>query len=474
MKIAVAGASGFVGRALIERLRAEHQIIALSRRPVSAAAGVEPRACDLFSLLDAENGVEGAEVAFYLVHSMLPSARLTQGRFEDFDLIAADNFARACAKHGVKQIVYLGGLQPQPGWGSKHLESRLEVEAALGGYGVPVTTLRAGLVIGRGNSGFMMLERLVRRLPVMALPAWTATPNEPVALRDVVELLARSVGRADCLGRSFDIGCGEVVTYRELLTRTARLLGKRPLLIPVRYFSPGFSRLWVSLVTGASRGLVAPLIESLRCPIVCRDHALQGLLGVVPQSLDDALAGALTDTLAGASGERADGAVVAVPVAYKKAAEGDNEVRSVQRMALPAGRTAEWVASEYLRVLPRLVFGAVRVDVAGAGPGEVDKGEVCRFRLWGLGTTLLELTRSPKRSVSDRQLFYVTGGLLARPAERGRLEFREVGALGVMLSAIHEFRPSLPWPIYVMSQAWLHVWVMHRFDRHLRSTRGGG
>ena len=114
MTVAVAGASGFIGRALCERLATDHRVVALSRTSAPSAGGVERRRCDLFSLLDCEHALAGADVAVYLVHSMMPSARLTQASFGDMDLILADNFARAAKRVGVKQIVYLGGVVPEP------------------------------------------------------------------------------------------------------------------------------------------------------------------------------------------------------------------------------------------------------------------------------------------------------------------------------------------------------------------------
>ena len=173
MTIAVAGASGFIGQALCERLALTHTVVALSRAASPSAGGIERRRCDLFSLLDCERGLTGADVAVYLVHSMMPSARLTQASFADMDLILADNFARAAKRVGVKQIVYLGGVVPETGVLSPHLASRVEVERALAAHGVPVTTLRASLVIGPDGSSFRILQRLVERLPVMLLPRWT-------------------------------------------------------------------------------------------------------------------------------------------------------------------------------------------------------------------------------------------------------------------------------------------------------------
>ena len=147
-RVVIAGGSGFVGQALADRLRGEYEVVSMSRSGASRVPNVRGVACDLFSMLQTEEAVAGADYAVYLVHSMNPTARLTQANFEDLDLIMADNFARACARGGVKQIVYLGGLIPDNTNLSRHLESRLETERALGAHGTPVTAVRAGLIIG--------------------------------------------------------------------------------------------------------------------------------------------------------------------------------------------------------------------------------------------------------------------------------------------------------------------------------------
>ena len=157
LKVAIAGAGGFVGAALTARLVADGvRVIALGRAaPAPSGPGdamIERRQADLFSLLQVELALAGADVGVYLVHSMMPAAQLTQGRFDDLDIVLADNFARAARAQGLKRIVYLGGLIPTSRHDlSRHLESRLEVERVLGSTGIPVTTLRAGLIVGPGR-----------------------------------------------------------------------------------------------------------------------------------------------------------------------------------------------------------------------------------------------------------------------------------------------------------------------------------
>src|SRR6478672_10951130 len=150
LKIVVAGASGFVGRALVERLAKSHDVTGLTRSTSlpPERPGLRWKTCDLFSLLQVEEALEGVDVAFYLVHSMLPHAHLVQGSFADFDLILADNFARACKKHGVKQVIYLGGIIPDGDAAelSLHLRSRREVEETFRAKGLAFTALRASIV----------------------------------------------------------------------------------------------------------------------------------------------------------------------------------------------------------------------------------------------------------------------------------------------------------------------------------------
>ena len=472
-RVVIAGGSGFVGRALAAALVEQHEVISLSRnvKEGPGPGGVSWRQADLFSLLDCERALEGAEVAVYLVHSMMPSARLTQARFEDMDLILADNFARAATHAGVRRIVYLGGLLPQGVTLSPHLASRREVELVLASRGVPVDTLRAGLVIGPHGSSFQILRNLVGRLPVMALPSWTRSDCQPIGVDDVVTLLAACVqeGASTTSGSQvYDIGGPEFLPYGDLIGRTAQAMGLERRRVPVPFPSPRLSTLWVSLVTGTPGELVGPLVESLRHPMVCGDRRLQERLGLDGMGLDEALRRALDPNPPELPRAPRDDAAAAE--------RPRNTVRSVQRMPLPAGRDATWVADEYMRWLPRALYPLLRVTVDG--------DQCARFWLRGLPRPLLALRYSPARSTPDRALFYVVGGALAATGEhhRGRLEFRVVRpdpqqvAPGeplpepVVIAAIHDFVPALPLFVYNLSQAQAHLLVMARFRRHLQRS----
>ncbi|MBA3452939.1 MAG: NAD(P)H-binding protein [Deltaproteobacteria bacterium] len=455
--LVIAGATGFVGHAVAQKLAARAdrlELVGLTRGRRAIGAWDRLVSCDLFSLKDVERALQGARFALYLVHSMLPSARLVQGQFADLDLICADNFGRAAAKAGVEQVVYLGGLIPElpPDQLSDHLSSRLEVEAALGAHGVPVTTLRAGMVIGPGGSSFEILTRLVRRLPAMVLPAWSERRCQAIDLETVAALIDHSVGRTETYGQTYDIGGPDALRYREMIQVVGEELGTPRRAIGVPVLTPKLSRLWVSLITGAPRALVAPLIESLKHDMGCHDRRLQEAAGLPGLPFRAAVAASLAADAVTASTK---------PAAYRRApAAPITGVRSVQRIALPAGRDAEWAAHEYMRWLPHGVSPLLRV--------EVDDARTCTFFLGRKSKRpLLVLTFAHERSASDRQLFYVTGGGLAQKTERGRLEFRVTPDREHLLTAIHDFLPRLPWWLYRITQALVHRWVMARFGKHL-------
>lgn len=450
--VVIAGARGFVGQALIERLKGHVKIVGLSRRS-SPDDGVEWRACDLFSRVDTLAGLRGADYAVYLVHSMLPSARLSQGDFEDFDLICADNFARAAQENGIKHIVYLGGILPEGDGVSRHLESRHEVEAALGAYGTPVTSLRAGMVVGPNGSSTAIVVRLVERLPVMLCPAWTREQTQPIALQDAVGVIEFALGNEALYGQIFDVGGPDTMTYKMMMERTANLLELKRTFIDFPAIAPAISSGWVSMITGAPMELVRPLIESLEHSMVAKDDDLVARSGISLTPFVESMGAAIHFELS----QRSE------PVAFDKrgaSRKAEKVVRSVQRLPLPAGRNAAWVAAEYMRWLPDFMAPILRVEV---------EDDMTRFFVKALLKPLLEL-RLADVSATDRQLFWIVGGLLAHDNPKARLEFREVLGGNAVIAAIHDFEPRLPWYVYRYTQALAHLFVMHGFGEHLRKT----
>ncbi|MEO8552393.1 MAG: NAD-dependent epimerase/dehydratase family protein [Kofleriaceae bacterium] len=445
--IVIAGATGFVGHAVAERLAERFDVTGLTRgRRDAKGAWNRLVTCDLFSLKDVERAFAGARYVAYLVHSMLPSARLVQGNFQDLDLICADNVGRAAAKLGVEQIIYLGGLIPEDDAKlSDHLKSRREVELALGPHG----------------SSFEIMTRLVKRLPAMVLPSWTERKCQPVDLGTVAAAVDHVTGRRSAYNQTYDLGGPDILRYREMLAIVGDELGVHRPTFRVPLLSPGLSRAWVTLITGAPRALVGPLVESLHHDMICRDRRLQTEAALPGLPFREAVRAAL----AVPAKDR--------PQAYTPAPPAPvTGVRSVQRIALPKGADAEWAAHEYMRWLPRGAWPMrVAVDAAHTeATGVTAEANVTRFYLRPFKRPLLELTFAADRSASDRQLFYVTGGALAHPQTRGRLEFRVTPDGAHLLTAIHDFAPQLPWWLYRISQAIVHRYVMWRFGRHLRVT----
>src|SRR5690606_32026093 len=185
-------------------------------------------------------------------------------RFESKDRATALTFARAAREAGVRRIVYLGGLVPRGEVLSPHLESRKEVGEILLASGVPTTVLRAAVIIGSGSASFEMMRYLTERLPAMTAPRWVDNRIQPVAIRDVLRYLVGSAEMPDEVSRAFDIGGPDVLTYRQMMHRYARIAGlPRRLILGVRVLTPRLSSLWVSLVTPVPAALARPLVESL-------------------------------------------------------------------------------------------------------------------------------------------------------------------------------------------------------------------
>lgn len=486
MRVTVAGATGFVGRHVVDRLQGHCELVGLSRSSRSSGEGIDFKQCDLFSLLEVEKALVGTDVAVYLVHSMLPQARLTQGDFADLDVLLADNFARAARAAGVQRIIYLGAIVPRECHElSPHLASRVEVEKVLGSYRTPVVTLRAGLIVGSGGSSSDMLVRLVRRLPVMICPVWTRTMAQPVALGDVIELLARSILDDGLPSGAYDVAGPDRVTWVDVMRMTAQKLGVRRRFVPVSFFSVRLSLLWLRLVSGAPRELAAPLVESLRHPMLARDHYLFDRFGVTATSISVALdaalgaasngKGSINSSDAGHMARRrlVSSSMVSRNASVSRLAEmrrfprsaGSNVVCSVQRIRLARDEGASEIASRYAHWVVKFLRPWLHVEELA--DGSLHFGLV---RPFGPPLLLLELSRSEHRSSAGREFFYITGGaLVARVEPPGRFEFRRLNTGPEVIVAIQAFVPALPWQVYRVTQAPFHLWVMRAFARYVKA-----
>ncbi len=295
----VTGATGYIGGRLAPRLLAEgHQVRCLARkagrlRDVPWAAQAEIAEGDLRRPETLPAAFADVDVAYYLVHS------LGQADFEAADREAATNFAEAAAAAGVRRIVYLGGPEPAAGGStSPHLRSRAEVARILLAGEVPTAVLRAAVIIGSGSASFEMLRYLTERLPAMVTPRWVRNRIQPIAVRDVLRYLVGCAGLPPEVDRAFDIAGPDVLTFREMMQRYARVAGlRRRIIVPVRPLTPALSAHWVGLITPVPNAIARPLVESLIHEAVAHEHDIARWLPDPPGGLtgfDDAVALALT------------------------------------------------------------------------------------------------------------------------------------------------------------------------------------
>lgn len=287
--VLVAGATGFVGSRLVPvLLDAGHRVRALTRRPESHDGRGEPVAGDVHDPGSLSAAVEGADVAVYLVHS------LGERDFEERDAAAARGFGLAAAAAGVRQIVYLGGLGAEDDDLSPHLRSRREVEHLLGAAGVPVTVLRAAIVVGAGGVSWELTRQLVKNLPAMVVPRWATTRTQPIALDDVVRYLAGVVGNEAALGRTFEVGGSDQLSYVEMLQQAAELMhGRRIPIVPVPVLTPRLSSYWIALVTSVDPLTGRNLIDSMGNEVLQRDHSIRDVVPGEPLTYREAVRRAL-------------------------------------------------------------------------------------------------------------------------------------------------------------------------------------
>ena len=294
MRILVSGISGFIGSRLAPRLVADgHEVRGLSRRALEAPSGVAAFRGDAVSGEGLDAALEGIDVAYYLIHSMEPSA---DGPFDVRERAAAENFAGAAQRAGVGRIVYLGGFVPAGGRPSLHLASRLEVEQMMLGATDDSVAFRASIVIGARSRSFRFMVRLVERMPVLVIPAWREHRTAPIDERDVIEFLVRSASREGLGGRSLDLAGPQSVSYGELIEqiRDEMLVGRPVLGLRHLTLTPIASRV-SAVIASEEHALVGPLMDGLNVDLLPRDSEAVKLLGVRRHSLTAAIEHALRE-----------------------------------------------------------------------------------------------------------------------------------------------------------------------------------
>ena len=279
----VFGASGYIGTNLVEFLLAEGRNVRATSRNIEVLRGrgwdgVELRAANALEPASLDGALEGIDTAYYLVHSMAAGKA-----FPELDARAARHFAAAAARHGVRRIVYLGGLTPERPV-SAHLQSREETGDILREGGVPVTELRAGMIIGPGSAAWEVIRDLVNHLPIMVTPRWVQTRSTPIALDNLLRYLADVPAYEETAGEIYEVAGPDVVTYIEVMRRYGRLVGKRPIILSVPVLTPRLSSYWLRLVTAVPTNIARALIDGLSQDVIASENRLAQL---IPQRLLD-------------------------------------------------------------------------------------------------------------------------------------------------------------------------------------------
>lgn len=448
LKIAIAGASGFIGGNLIKEINKDYLLKCLSRnssRTNAPNTNVEWVETDLFSYTSVNSALENVDIAIYLVHSMLPSTRLFQGNFQDTDLFIADNFARACINNKVKQIIYLGGLIPE-GKISTHLESRREVEDVFKSTEIPTTIFRAGMVVGNGGSSFEILKNLVLNLPAMVLPKWAKSNTQIIYIDDLVRIIKRAIHNDFFYNKTINTVNGQNINYEILIRQTAAFFNKRTLFINAPIHSVSFSKLWVSVFGNSEYELVSPLVDSLLCDLPHPE---------VPFEIKDLIQySKYQDMLAkierGKTKKRKK----------KFKSSDDNTVRSIQRLRNGHHLNVDKISDLYVSWLPTHMRNLIKVE---------KKEDKLFFYSLFLNRPLLILQFQHNHKALNRIKFHIIGGLLSKTKDTGWLEFRTISGGKYTLASINNFVPSLPWYIYKYSQALVHLKVMNDFGLFLEN-----
>lgn len=453
-KILLTGASGYIGSHLMNKLKDNYEIIAISRNieNKSNEHNVTWKAADLFDLNEITEVMEDIDIAIYLVHSMMPSAKLTQASFEDMDALLADNFAKAASYNKVQHIVFMSGLIPNTNELSPHLRSRLECEQILGSYGVPVSTLRAGLIIGSKGSSYPILKKLVERLPGLLLPKWAYNTTLPVAIDDVIDGLYKIVERNPNENESRDIGGPSHMTYKDLFKQTAEVLDKRLPTIDLPIIPIWLSKYWVKLISGVPKEMVYPLMDSLIHDMIRNDENIVKDISIGKIDYKESVRNALEEE-------------TKTQKKGKSSRKGDiKDVRAISRVVLPKDVNMIQLAESYANFLNRITLNVVNSDF---------NEDNFTISVPFLNKDLLLLSKDFKASNNERILYRIVGGDFALDSDGGnaRLEFRRLPNSDACIIALQEYEPTLPWWVYKYTQAKVHKSVMNLFKFKINSQK---
>lgn len=290
MKILLTGATGYIGKRLLPQLiKKGHHVVCCVRDisrfhpPTSLIKNITIIEVDLLINSSLDKIPDDIDIAYYLVHSMSSS--------KDYSLLeerSAVNFREKISNTSVKQVIYLSGIVNESNL-SKHLLSRKNVENELGKGDYNLTCLRAGIIIGSGSASFEIMRDLVEKLPIMVAPKWLQTKCQPIGISDVQIFLIECIMRQETFNRNFDIGCNDILSYKEMLFRFAEIRNLNRIIITIPIMTPRLSSYWLYFVTSTSYKLARSLVDSMSIEIICRNNEINRILGINPISYKEAI-----------------------------------------------------------------------------------------------------------------------------------------------------------------------------------------
>jgi len=290
LKILLTGATGYIGKRLLPNLIKEgHHVVCCVRDisrfhpPTSLIKNISIIEVDLLINSSLDKIPDDIDIAYYLVHSMSSS--------ENYSLLeekSAINFREKISKTSAKQVIYLSGIVNERNL-SKHLLSRKNVENELGKGEYKLTCLRAGIIIGSGSASFEIMRDLVEKLPIMVAPKWLQTKCQPIGISDVQRFLIKCIMRKETFNRNFDIGCDDILSYKEMLFRFAEIRNLNRIIITIPIMTPRLSSYWLYFVTSTSYKLARSLVDSMSIEIICRNNEINRILGINPISYKEAI-----------------------------------------------------------------------------------------------------------------------------------------------------------------------------------------
>jgi len=282
MKILLTGVTGYIAQRLLPVLLEDgHEVICCVRdknrfnRKNYAAFNLRVIEADFLNEASLQEIPNDIDIAYYLIHSMSTQS----GDFENMEELCAGNFKNRIEQTNAKQVIYLSGIDNAEEL-SKHLSSRKNVETILSGSKFALTTLKAGIIVGSGSASFEIIRDLVEKLPFMITPHWLKTRCQPIAIRNVVDILKGVISRTETYNKSYDIGGPDILSYKDMLLHFAKIRGlkRRILIVPV--MTPNISSYWLYFVTATSYALAKNLVNSMKVEVICKPNNLAEMLGI--------------------------------------------------------------------------------------------------------------------------------------------------------------------------------------------------